>query len=75
MSKTGWLLIPVAGIPDDLDTNDFDALDAFARSGAFDLDNDEVYADVSELGQFAFISTDDAPGFDDAIEKKLGGLH
>ena len=75
MTKSGWLLIPVGGIPDELDTNDFDALDAFARSGAFDFENGDTYSNVSEHGQFAFIDSDDAPTFDDAIEKKVGGLH
>jgi hypothetical protein len=69
MSKSGWLLIPVGGIPDDLDTEDTEALIEFAERGEFDMENRNVYADISEHGQFAFIDSDEAPTFSDALKK------
>ena len=66
MTTYGWLLVPVA--VNSADTSP-DALDALVEDGAFDFDNAGAYADVSANKQYAFVSTDDAPTFYDALKE------
>jgi hypothetical protein len=67
MAGSGWLLIPVGGMPY---PTDCDELAELAEGGAFDFESrNGPYADISEHGQFAYIDSDEAPSFNDALKK------
>lgn len=65
---SGWLLIPIGGMPE---LPDSDRLEELANGGTFDFENGDVYSDVSQHRQFVYVDSDEAPTLPQALELML----